>query len=151
MVPLVATEFQETAPAVSPDGRWLAYVSNETGGSEVYVRPFPNVADGRWLVSTSGGSEPVWAHSGRELFYRDGAQRLVAVEVLPGEAFVTGAQRTLFDAQAYRADIYHQMYDVTPDGQRFVMIRVLGGDAADDLQLIVVENFFEELKAKVGK
>jgi Tol biopolymer transport system component len=147
---LAATGFQETAPAVSPDGRWLAYVSNETGGPEVYVRPFPNVDDGRWLVSTNGGTEPVWAHSGRELFYRNGQRDLVAVAVLPGEAFTTGEQRTLFSTQPYRADVYHRMYDITPDDQRFVMIRVQAEGGQDEVQLIVVENFFEELKAKVG-
>ncbi|MFB3111841.1 MAG: hypothetical protein ACE10G_07410, partial [Gemmatimonadales bacterium] len=150
LVPLVATDFQETAPAVSPDGRWLAYVSNETGGPEVYVSPFPNVADGQWLVSTGGGTEPVWAHSGRELFYRNGRLDLVAVAVLPGEAFTMGERRTLFSTQPYRADVFHQMYDVTPNDQRFVMIRLQAEGGRDDTQLIVVENFFEELKAKVG-
>ncbi len=149
-IPLVATEFQETSPAVSPDGRWLAYVSNETGGSEVYVRPFPNVDDGRWLVSTDGGTEPMWAHSGRELFYRNGRNEMVAVEVLESAPFATGEQHVLFSAQPYRGEVFHQMYDVTPDDRRFVMIRIEEtGDS--DIELIVVENFFEELKAKVGR
>ena len=116
----------------------------------MYVSPFPNVADGRWLVSTGGGSEPVWAHSGRELFYRNGRLDLVAVTVLPGEAFTMGEQRTLFSTQPYRADVFHRMYDVTPNDQRFVMIRVQGEGVQDDVQLIVVENFFEELKERVG-
>jgi serine/threonine-protein kinase len=79
-VPLVATGYDETSPAVSPDGRWLAYTSDESGRPEVYVRPFPNTNDGRWLVSAGGGQEPVWAHSGRELFYR-GSGDLMVVEV----------------------------------------------------------------------
>ncbi len=74
---------------MSPDGRWLAYASNESGQYEVYVRPFPNTNDGKWLVSTDGGEEPVWAHSGRELFYKGGGN-LMSVEVLPGPTFVTG-------------------------------------------------------------
>jgi len=127
---------------------WLAYVSDETGTPEVYIRPFPNVDDGRWLVSTSGGTEPLWARNGRELFYKNGAQDLVAVQVLPGEAFTMGEHQTLFSARAYLSDVYHQLYDVSPDGRRFVMIRAPGG-GDDDLELIVVENFFEELKAKV--
>ncbi len=146
-VPLVATEFLETAPRVSPDGRWLAYVSNESGQREVYVRPFPNTNDGKWQVSTDGGSEPVWAHSGRELFYR-GGQSLISVEVLPGATFVTGERRVLFSTQGFRGSRNHQRYDVTPDDQRFVMIRNPGSQEA--VELIVVENFFEELKAKVG-
>jgi serine/threonine-protein kinase len=146
-VTLVATEYEETSPAVSPDGRWLAYVSNESGRSEVYVRPFPNTNDGKWLVSTDGGWEPVWAHSGRELFYR-GGQTLMSVEVLQGPTFVPGERRVLFSTQEFRWNTRHQQYDVAPDDQRFVMIRNPGGEALGEL--IVVENFFEELKAKVG-
>jgi Tol biopolymer transport system component len=147
-VELVATDHQETAPALSPDGRWLAYVSNETDRSEIYVRPFPNTAEGRWQVSADGGTEPAWAHSGRELFYRNGRDELVRVEVLRGAAFVTGEQQVLFSAREYRSSVFFRMYDVTPDDQRFVMIRNLG--TQETSELIVVENLFEELKAKVG-
>ncbi len=145
---LVATEHQETEPALSPDSRWLAHVSNETGRYEVYVRPFPNTAAGKWQVSTDGGIEPAWAHSGRELFYRNGRDELVRVEVLGGATFLTGEHQVLFSTRGYRRDAFHRKYDVTPDDQRFVMIRNLGGLEATEL--IVVENFFEELKAKVG-
>ena len=144
---LVVTVYDETSPAVSPDGRWLAYASNESGRWEVYVRPFPNTNDGKWLVSTNGGQEPVWAHSGRELFYK-GSGNLMVIEVLPGATFVRGARRALFSVQGFVSTIFHQQYDVTPDDQRFVMIRNLGAEDADEL--IVVENFFEEVKAKVG-
>ena len=148
-VPLVATEFQESSPTISPDGRWLAYVSTETGQPQVYVQPFPNVDDGRWLVSIGGGTEPVWERNGRELFYRDAANNLIAVEVTSGVGFTQGVQKVLFSARPYRTSTFHQNYDVTPDGQRFVMIRVVEG-SSDDTELIIVENFFEELKAKVG-
>ena len=111
------------------------------------MRPFPNTNDGKWLVSTDGGIEPVWAHSGRELFYK-GSGNLMVVEVLPGPTFVTGERRVLFSIRGFRSSIVHQFYDVTPDDQRFVMIRNLGGQEASEL--IVVENLFEELKAKVG-
>jgi hypothetical protein len=146
-VALVATEFNEITPAVSPDGRWLAYASDVSGRFEVYVRPFPNASDGRWPVSTDGGQEPIWAHSGRELFYL-GRGNLMSVEVLPGSTFVTGERKVLFSSRGYDASRWHQNYDVAPDDQRFVMIRSLEG--ADAGELIVVENFFEELKAKVG-
>jgi serine/threonine-protein kinase len=146
-VPLVTTEFSETTPAVSPDGRWLAYASNESGQYEVYVRPFPNTNDGKWQVSTNHGTEPVWAHSGRELFYK-GSGDLMVVEVLPGATFVTGERRVLFSTQGYRSRFTHQFYDVTADDQRFVMIRNRGAEEVGEL--IVVENFFEDLKAKVG-
>ncbi len=147
-VALVATEFNEITPAVSPDGRWLAYASDVSGRFEVYVRPFPNASDGRWLVSTDGGLEPIWAHSGRELFYR-GSENLMSVEVLPGSTFVTGERKVLFSSRGYDASHWHQNYDVAPDDQRFVMIRSLEG--ADAGELIVVENFFEDLKAQVGR
>ena len=111
------------------------------------MRPFPNTNDGKWLISTDGGQEPVWAHNGRELFYK-GSGNLMVVEVLPGATFVMGERRVLFSVQGFRSATFHQQYDVTPDDQRFVMIRNLGGQEASEL--IVVENFFEELKAKVG-
>jgi serine/threonine-protein kinase len=148
-VPLVATNFQESSPTISPDGRWLAYVSTETGDPQVYVRPFPNVDDGRWLVSTNGGTEPVWARNGRELFYRNGEDDLITAEVAPGDAFTTRAQQVLFSARPYLSSVFHQTYDVTPDGQRFLMIRI-GEGSSDNTELIVVENFFEELKTRAG-
>ena len=74
-LPLVTTEFGEDQATLSPDGRWLAYASNETGREKIYVVPFPNAGDAKWPVSTSGGREPLWSHSGRELFYRNGAGR----------------------------------------------------------------------------
>jgi serine/threonine-protein kinase len=144
-VRLVATA---ASPAVSPDGRWLAYNSYESGRIEVYVCPFPNTSEGRWQVSTDGGIEPVWAHSGRELFYKGGNLMLMVVEVLPGPTFVTGERRALFATQRFLPDPSHPQYDVMPDGQRFVMIRTRTVDEAGGL--ILVENFFEELKAEVG-
>ena len=141
------TEFAPTQPAISPDGRWLAFRSTQSGRSEVYVRPFPNTSDGRFLISINGGQEPVWAHSGRELFYRE-RERLMSVEVLPGPTFVTGERRALFSLLEMRRAPNHPQYDVTLNDRRFVMIRNIGERGAGEL--IVVENFFEELKAKVG-
>ena len=77
-VPLLTGSFAEGNPALSPDGRWLAYVSNESGNPEVYVRPFPDVSRGRWQVSTGGGTAPRWAHSGRELFFVRNSDLMVA-------------------------------------------------------------------------
>ena len=88
-VPLVAsTEFQEAAPALSPDGRWLAYHSNETGRFEVYVRPFPNTDSTRVLVSNDGGVAPVWAKSGGELFFMDPGRGIVATQLDPNSVRV---------------------------------------------------------------
>jgi serine/threonine-protein kinase len=130
------------------DGRWLAYVSDESGRDEVYVRPFPNTDDGFWMVSTGGGGEPVWAHSSRELFYRSDGNLMVQ-DVLQGEAFAIGERRVLFSAEPYRAGPRHPHYDVTPDGRHFLMIRPLSGSGGET-ELIVVENVFEELKARAG-
>jgi serine/threonine-protein kinase len=147
--PLVPTGFDEYSPALSPDGQWLAYVSDESGRREVYVQPFPNAGEAKWQVSTTGGNEPVWAHSGRELFYKSGSNELISAEVLPGTTFVVGEQRALFSTAAYQSENFHQAYDVTADDQRFVMVRV--AITGEEGGLIVVENFFEELRAKVGR
>ena len=147
-VTLVGTEFTEQAPTLSPDGRWLAYTSNETGRAEIYVVPFPNASDARWPVSTSGGSEPVWSRSGRELFYRNGQGDMVAVEVETEPTFSPGRSTVLFSAVEFGRNVNnHPMYDVTPDGERFIMIRQGGGDVRGSL--ILVQNFFEELKERV--
>ena len=150
LVGLVGTPFDETTPAISSDGRWLAYVSEESGRHEVYVRPFPNTGSAKWQVSSNGGTEPVWARSGRELYFRNARDELVSAAVLPGETFEIGEQRVLFSTVPFLADPYSQVYDVTPDGQRFVMIRQAHAAGIPE-ELIVVENFFEELKGKVKR
>ena len=95
-VPLVAEEgINESRARLSPDGQWLAYVSDETGQDEVYVRPFPNV-DVKRQVSTNGGVEPRWAHSGRALFYRNSTNEMVEAEVTSGSTFQVGERRVLF-------------------------------------------------------
>ena len=148
-VPLVATKFSEIAPAISPDGRWLAYTSNESGQYEIYVVPFPNTAAAKWAVSTRGGTEPLWSHSGKELFYRDGAGNLVAVEVQSTPTFSLGRSTALFPAAAYYSFARGAQYAVAPDDRRFLMIRQVAGGAPDEL--IVVDNWFEELKARPRK
>ena len=148
-VPLVATEFNEYAPALSPDGRWLAYVSNNTGRDEVYVRPFPDASSGLVQVSTDGGFSPVWAHSGRELFYKNGANELVAVQVTGDPTFVAGRQVVLFSMADYLRGGGHPMYDVHPNDQQFVMLRT-GDDEAAASELILVENWVEELREGAG-
>jgi serine/threonine-protein kinase len=142
-VALLTTSAIEMMPHLSPDGRWLTYVSDESGGFEVFVRPFPNVADTKYQVSTGGGFLPRWAHSGRELFYLNTSFEMEAVEVLPGPAFAMGERRVLFSiSQGFVG------YDVAPDDQRFVVIQGrIGGETSE---LIVVENWLEELKEKVG-
>lgn len=146
-IPLAASNFDEVAPALSADGRWLAYVSNRAGQANVYVRPFPE-ADTETLVSVNGGTEPIWGRNRAELYYRNGAGEMVAVAVLPGEEFANGPEQVLFSATAYRSDFYHAAYDVSADGERFVMIRISDSGSLDE-ELIAVENWFEELKRLV--
>jgi Tol biopolymer transport system component len=139
---LVATDFLDYSMALSPNGRWMAYVSNATGRNEVYVSPFPDAGSGRQLVSPAGGVEPVWAHSGRELFYRNGANELVAVQVDADQTFAVGQQDVLFPLASYLPGGGHPQYDVSADDQRFVMLRI--NDAAEDTELILVENWAAE-------
>jgi eukaryotic-like serine/threonine-protein kinase len=144
-VPLVATRFTESAPAISPDGRWLAYSSNESGHYDIYVVPFPNTAATKWVVSTGGGTEPLWSHSGKELFYRDVAGNMVAVEVHSTPTFSSGRSTILFPAGAYLSFARGAEYAVAPDDRRFLMIRQVAASVPD--QLIVVDNWFDELRA----
>ena len=148
-VSLRATEFDELAPRLSPDGLWVAFVSNQTGGERVYMQPF---SGGRVVsVSTGPGTEPVWARDGRELFYRDG-DRMMVVDVTPGPDATVSTPRVLFEG-AYAPDPYRigvPNYDVAADGQRFVMVK--GEGTAPDAAaqgIVLVENWFEELRQMV--
>ena len=149
--PIIASpEFRETSPLFSPDGRWLAYVSDETGVDEVYVQPYPGL-DRRWLVSKGGGVEPMWSRTGTELFYRTGlaASVMMAVPVSTESGFEAGEPEQLFAAAP---GIYlsegpgaHPIYDVSPDGQRFLMIKWSHLDYSLD-KIDVTLNWFEELE-----
>jgi serine/threonine-protein kinase len=147
-VALIATEFQEHSPSLSPDGHWLAYVSNESGRHEVYVRPFPNVGAAKWQVSTSGGSEPLWANSGRELFFKNRNAELVAVSVQTRPAFRILSSQPLFSVRGYYTETLHTSYAVSPDDRSFIFVRRLG---TDEGRLVLVLNWFEELKSKVPR
>ncbi len=144
--PLVATPAEELAPAVSPDGRWLAYTSNESGRREVYVRPFPATSEARYQVSTAGGVTPVWSPTGRELFFLDASQNMVAMPVAPGPGFRTGSPQVLFSATGYFSQVYQQMFDVSSDGQQFVMIRA----EAREQGVVVVTGFLDDLKHRMA-
>ncbi len=146
VVPVVATEFLDHSPTLSPDGGWLAYVTSLTGRPEVYVSPFPDTETGRQQVSVAGGVEPRWAHSGRELFYRNGADEMVAVAVTTAEGFRVEGEEILFPAGAYLRGVGHPQYDVLPDDQGFVMLRVSGLDDAGEL--ILIDNWYAELRGR---
>jgi Tol biopolymer transport system component len=150
---IVATEYDEGGSALSPDSRWLAYVSNEQGGNEVFVRPFPDVKGGRWQVSSGGGSAPLWAHNGRELFYVNG-KNMYVVQVNPGPPFSAEPPRVLFTIPGLVrvGSLARGTFAITPDDQRFLMVRDRNwGDMAGTPTMVVVQNFFEELRAKLKK
>ncbi len=148
--PLLTSRFSEFAPHLSPDGRWLAYVSNESGRREVYVRSFPETG-GKWQVSTDGGAEPVWSRSGEELFYRSADGELMSASVRQQPSFAVLSRRALFSASGYATDEGHALYGVTPDAQHFLMVKVLKGTPGEpDLgarayQLVLVLNWFQDL------
>ena len=151
-IPLIATaQFSELDPALSPDGRWLAYTSDVTGRYEVYVSPFPNVDSTRVSVSTNGGLGPLWAHSGRELFFVDANQRLVAAEIETTSGFTVLRSETLFALTEYFVVRGADFYDIAPDDQRFLMLRLSGGlGGSQDTRFILVTNWFEELRERMG-
>ena len=153
-VPLVATPgFWEQAPAISRDGRWLAYSSNETGRHEIFVRPFPDVEAGKWQVSSEGGIQPVWAHNGQELFFANPLTRelMVAEFTTTSTAFQRGRLATMFEipgAFYFSGTGNNDFYDVAMDDERFLMAREFGSEEAST-SLVLVQNFFEELRARV--
>ncbi|HEV8393675.1 MAG TPA: protein kinase [Vicinamibacterales bacterium] len=133
---------------LSPDGRWLAYGSTQSGQFEVYVTSFPDT-QGRWQISTGGGRQAAWSRDGHELFYRDFAGALIAVPVTLSPTFEAGASRRLFSDPAYRgsgSSLSDRTYDISPDGRRFVMIRNVDQPPRS---LAVVQNWFDELRRRV--
>jgi serine/threonine-protein kinase len=149
--PFLRTPFNEGAPEFSPDGRWLAYQSDESGRAETYVRPFPGPG-GKSQISTEGGTEPVWARNGRELFYRNGDKMMAAgVEFKP--TFTAARPKLLFEGHYVpSAPSFLANYDVSPDGQRFLMVK---GSEQESVatQVNVVLNWSDELRrlAPAGK
>jgi eukaryotic-like serine/threonine-protein kinase len=141
------TPFNESAPRFSPDGHWLAYVSNESGRYEVYVQPYPGPG-GKLQISTDGGTEPVWNPRGRELFYRNG-NKMMVVDVATQPNLLASKPRVLFQGQFLLTPATTPNYDVSPDGQRFLMLRSGGTVEAAPTQINVVLNWFDELKRRV--
>jgi serine/threonine-protein kinase len=124
----VQTTFDELNGEISPDGRWVVYQSNESGHYEIYVRPFPDANSGRWQISTGGGTRPVWARSGKELFYLALSGAVMSASVEGGSTFRSGRPARLFEGRYFMtAATVGRTYDVSPDGQRFLMIRWAAG------------------------
>ena len=153
--PLVHTRANEVEPAVSPDGRWLAYTSAEPRGRpEVYVRPFPRVDDGRSQISSDGGFSPLWSADGKQLFFISGG-RAVAVTIETEPTFRAGTPTTLFELPPFYGAFFARttrQWDIAPDGTRFLIVNAGDSAATNEparMQMIVAINWFEELKRLV--
>ena len=140
------TAFRETNSRLSPDGRFVAYLSDESGRPEIYVRPFPQ-GGGKWQVSANGGASQRWGRDGRELFYVEG-ETLMAVAVSTTKGFSAGSAKPLFEHPGLVADL-SSSYDVSADGQRFVVVEDLESEEGEEVKppsIHIVENWFEEFK-----
>ena len=133
VTPFLHGEFDEFLGDFSPDGRFVAYSSNESGRSEIYVQPYPGPG-GRWQVSTAGGADPVWRRDGKELFYLSPDRKLMAVAVKAGATFEAEAPQALFDARIREDPDRH--FDVSADGQRFLITMPLGDDSTPPITLV---------------
>jgi Tol biopolymer transport system component len=146
-VPVLQTRFNELRASVSPDGRWIAYMSDESGRFEVYVQPITG-SGAKVPISTEGGMEPVWNRNGRELFYLNGP-RLMAVDVSAGPRFSVTSPRLLFEGgfdETRQAVADSHLFDVTPDGRQFVMLK---SDVAPATSFNVILNWFATLRGRV--
>jgi len=143
--PFLATRFAEAGPRFSPDGSWISYGSDESGHSEIYVRPYPGPGR-KWQVSTEGGVHQIWSRDGKELFYRVG-QKFMSAAVHFTPEFTVEKPRLLFDGPYVM--VGGQDFDVTPDGQRFLALEPI--DAGPVTHLNVVLNWFEEVKQKAAR
>ncbi|MDA2924703.1 hypothetical protein MYX65_08625, partial [Acidobacteria bacterium AH-259-L09] len=143
-VPFLATQFNESQAMFSPDGRWIAFTSDRSGQDEIYLKAYPGPG-GLVPISTDGGTQPVWARNGKELFYRN-ADKMMVVSIQTEPTFKAETPKLLFEGEySYSVPSYTSNYDVTPDGQRFLMIK----ESQEVSQLTIVLNWFEELKRLV--
>ena len=145
--PFLQTPFNQLVPRFSPDGRYVAYVSDESGQMEVYVQPFPE--GGRKVtVSSNGGTKVRWSRDGKELFYVEG-QTLVAVSVSSGSSFSVGSATRLFEHPGLSPGTNYAPYDVSVDGQRFILAEPVGeGADAPEPSIRVVQNWFAEFRSR---
>jgi hypothetical protein len=136
-------------PAISPDGRYISYVSLESGQEEVYVRPFPEVTRARWQVSASGGSGPVWANSGRELFYIAPGDTLVSAAISVTPDFRVTGHQSLFNTSPFVFQPWHQSFGVRPGDKSFIMLQRTSSGGAETRRLTMVLNWFTDVNAKL--
>jgi serine/threonine-protein kinase len=145
---LLDGNFAQLDPQVSPDGRWLAYQSDETGRFEIYVRPFPDVDGGRWLISNAGGTSPRWSPDGRELFYFDGTA-LVGVPLGAGTSFSPGQPARLFAVAPFGGRLGPD-FEVSSDGQRFLFLLPVPDEQPRTTALVFVQNWVPALQSRLA-
>ncbi len=150
--PLLQEDYSEMQPEISPDGRWMAYVSDESGRREIYVRPFPEVNKGKWPVSTSGGDNPLWSPDGLELYFRND-DSIMAVSVKTEPTFTPGKPQKLFSGRYVASSASGDIppWDISRDGKRFLLIKPVeltgtSNTAEAPRKMVVIVNWFEELK-----
>jgi eukaryotic-like serine/threonine-protein kinase len=149
-VPVAVTPRGEVNGEISPDGRWIAFETDESGRREIYVRPFPSLDEGRWQVSNTGGIKPAWSRNGRELFYlSDGQMMAVPITAGTGAEFTFGRPVRLFSTRDYYNGLQGRNYDVAPDG-RFVFIKQ-PADTTTNLSIVVVTNWLDEVRQRLGQ
>jgi Tol biopolymer transport system component len=152
-IPLIVTPFDEDAIALSPDSKWIAYQSDETGTTELFVRSFPNIDGFKRQVSNGGGAAPVWSRNGRELFFLSGSKDMMAAKVTAGTSPTVGTATVLFhvpDDLLKVEYLYYTPWDVMPDG-RFIMARMVKTGEPGRSVVIVAENWLTELKARLKR
>jgi serine/threonine-protein kinase len=150
---LQSPQYNHGNGVVSPDGRWLAYQSNESNAFQVYVRPFPDVNSGRWQISLAGGVKPIWAPDGRELFYMAGTA-LMSASIQTTPVFSAGNPVKVLDGIVDTGPTYGRHYDVSRDGRRFVVIKnpaPAGPGGATQPQIVLALNWTDDVKSKLQK
>ncbi len=146
-VPFLETPFRDLAAQFSPDGRWIAYLSDESGRLEVYVRSYPGPGP-RHQISANGGFDPLWARDGKEIFYRTDDDKMMVVPVQLTPEFEAGKPKMLFEGRFPTQHNEVLRYDITPDGQRFVMVE--SEEESLPTEIVVLLNWFQELKRLVS-
>jgi Tol biopolymer transport system component len=147
VTPYLNSRFSERYPEFSPDGRWMAYSSDESGSSEVYVQPFPG-GGSKYQISDKGGDQPLWTRNGKQLFYRWGTptNQVWSVDVQTGSSFSASKPRLVFEQPGYLSSTPIRGWDISADGERFLMVKLEERKPQPLTEMVLVQNWLEELR-----